>query len=145
MYAPHTVTLYYVTEDKVTFENTNYITVLEGVFVDSVKGANVRASGLENADSVNLYIPFDVNATDGITGATKTFLPPKQYEAQENKYGYWTLDVSGNCFFVKGVVVEPTQDFQYINLNYDDVHRVTKVDMKDFGSEHMRHWEVGGA
>lgn len=145
MYAPHTVTLYYVTEDKVTFETTNHITILEGVFLDSAKAANVRASGLENADSVNLFIPFGVKATDGITGASKVFLPSKQYEAEENKYNYWTLDVGNNCFFAKGVVVEPTQNFQYINANYDDVHRVTKVDMKDFGSEHMRHWEVGGA
>ena len=28
---------------------------------------------------------------------------------------------------------------------YDDVYNVTKVDEKDFGSEEMRHWEIGGA
>lgn len=145
MYAPHTVTLYYVTEDPVTFETTNHITILEGVFMDAAKAANVRASGIESADAVNLYIPFDVKVTDGITGNTKEFLSPKRYETVSDKENYWTLAVGNNCFFVKGVAVEPTQNFQYINLNYDDVYKVTKVDEKDFGSEHMRHWEVGGA
>ena len=36
-------------------------------------------------------------------------------------------------------------DFQGINLRYDDVHNITKVDKKDFGSLSMQHWEVGGA
>lgn len=145
MYAPHTVTLYYVTEDQVTFETTNYITVLDGVFMDAAKAANVRTSGLENADAVNLFIPFDVSATDGVTGATKIYVSPKRFEAMEDKSDVWTLATGNNCFFVKGVVLEPEQNFQYINLNYDDVYRVTKVDEKDFGSEDMRHWEVGGA
>lgn len=28
---------------------------------------------------------------------------------------------------------------------YDDVYKVTKVDMKDLGSADMQHWEVGGS
>ena len=34
---------------------------------------------------------------------------------------------------------------QAIEMSYDDVYKVTKVDMKDFGSADMRHFEVGGA
>lgn len=145
MYAPHTVTLYYVTEDKTTFETTNHITVLTGVFMDAAKAANVRASGLEGADAVNLFVPFDVIATDGVTGNAKKFVSSKRYEELYDKDGFWTLAVGNNCFFVKGAVVEPEQSFQYINSNYDDVYRVTKVDEKDFGSAHMQHWEIGGA
>lgn len=145
MYAPHTITLYYITEDEVTFETSNGITILEGVLLDASKGVNVRASGLDSADAVNLYIPFDVKATDGVTGANKKYISPKRYEAQKDKSGLWTLGAGGQCFFVKGVVVEPVQGFQYINANYDDVYRVTKVDEKDFGSPDMQHWEVGGA
>lgn len=140
---PHTVTLYYITEDKVTFETQNHITILRGVLMDAAKAANVRASGLEGADAVNLYIPFDVKAVDGETLLPKRYVPPKEYEAEGYPYDVWTLSVGTNCFFVKGKVVEPGRDFQYINLNYDDVYRVTKVDEKDFGR--LKHFEVGGA
>lgn len=137
MYAPHTITVYSSIEDQVSFEVTRHITVLRGVFMDSAKAANVRTSGLEGADSVNLFIPFDVSASDG-----KRYVDPKEFESAANKDKLWTLRVGD--FFVKGEVVED-RDFQYINLNYDDVYRITKVDKKDFGSEAMRHWEVGGA
>lgn len=135
MYAPHTVTVYSTVEDPVTFEVTNYITVLRGVLMDAAKAANVRTSGLEGADSVNLFIPFGVDTE-------KTYADPKEFERAADKSNLWTLRVGD--FFVKGEVVED-KDFQYINLNYDDVYRITKVDKKDFGSKSMQHWEVGGA
>lgn len=142
MYAPHTVTVYSTIEDPVTFEETRYITVLHGVFMDAAKAANVRTSGLEGADSVNLFVPFSVRAADGVSLQEKRYVDPKEFESTSDKSGVWTFRIGD--FFVKGEVVED-KDFQYINLNYDDVYRITKVDKKDFGSEPMRHWEVGGA
>lgn len=136
MYAPHTITLYSTIEDSVTFEETRFITVLRGVFMDASKASNVRASGLEGADGVNLFVPFSVDASG------KKYVDPKEFEKTPDKNGLWTLRVGD--FFVKGEVVED-KDFQYINLNYDDVYRITKVDKKDFGSESMLHFEVGGA
>ena len=136
MYAPHTVTVYSVIEDPVTFEEIRHITVLRGVFMDASKAANVRTSGLEGADSVNLFVPFSVDASG------KTYAEPKEYERAEDKSGLWTLRIGD--FFVKGEVAED-RDFQYLNANYDDVYRITKVDRKDFGSESLRHFEVGGA
>lgn len=144
MYAPHTVTLYNVgEEDLVTFEQPINATVLRGVLLDASKAVNVRTSGLEGADSVNLYIPFDVTATDALTGVERTYVDPKEYAAADDVSGLWTLDTS-NCFFAKGELME-IADFQTINRKYDGVYNVTKVDKKDFGSASMRHWEVGGA
>lgn len=142
MYAPHTVTVYSPVEDPVTFEVTQHITVLRGVLMDASKASNVRTSGLEGADSVNLFIPFSVKAADGVSLMDKTYVNPKEFESAADKNGLWTLRIGD--FFVKGEVVEDN-DFQYINANYDDVYRITKVDKKDFGSESMLHWEVGGA
>lgn len=142
MYAPHTVTVYSSIEDQVTFEVTRHITVLYGVFMDAAKAANVRSSGLEGADSVNLFVPFSVKAVDGKSLMDKTYVDPKVFEGAEDKSGLWTLRVGD--FFVKGEIVED-KEFQYINLNYDDVYRITKVDKKDFGSAEMQHFEVGGA
>ena len=70
---PHTVTVYLTGDEApVTFEAATHITVLRGVFYDSSKAVNVRESGLTNADSVNLIIPFSVEAVDGVTGKKQT-------------------------------------------------------------------------
>lgn len=148
MYTPHTVTLYNVIQetDMSTFEEVEhtYITVLHNVFLDAVKSANVNRSGLEGADAVALFIPLDVTATDGITGETKQYAGPQEFWAASDRTGLWTLSVEGNggeTFFVKGVVVDNVN----VARAHDDSYNVTKVDLKDFGSANMRHWEIGGA
>lgn len=152
MYAPHTVTIYNVTQetDQTTFKDVqkSYITVLRGVMLQASKAANVRQSGLEGADAVNLYIPFSAPAVDGVTGAAKRYVGPQEFWREVDKSGLWTLSTDGNggtTFFVKGEVVEPEKTEEAIEMLYDDVYKVTKVDIKDFGSADMQHWEVGGS
>lgn len=145
---PHTITLYIITEDQVTFERVTNITVLEGVLLDAAKAANVRSSGMENADAVTVYIPFSVKAYDGQTAEIKRYVSQKEYHAAADKSGLWTLDSAPptdvSTFIVKGEVVEPEKDFQWINRTHDDVYRINSVDEKDFGSDEMRHFEIGG-
>ena len=152
MYAPHTVTIYNVTQetDPETFKDTqkSYITVIRGVFLEASKAANVRESGLEGADAVNLYIPFSSPAVDGVTGQKKQYVGPQEFWRASDKSGLWTLSTDGNggtTFFIKGEVVEPDKTEQLLEMLYDDVYKVTKVDMKDFGSSAMQHFQVGGA
>ena len=147
---PHTVTIYNVTSeiDKTTLTEklVNHITVLRGVLLDASKAANVRTSGLEGADSVNLYIPFSVAAVDGVTVQEKQYATPMEFWRMEDKSGHWTLSVTGHggkTFFVKGEVVEPELTVEKLSLAYDGVYNVTKVDEKDFGS--LKHFQVGGA
>lgn len=146
MYAPHVITVYNLGEEDILtgIRDTN-ITILTGVLLDASKAVNVNESGLVGADAVNLYIPFSVSATDGETGGTKAYLPYNRYRILDDVSGYWTLTTDETCFFVKGEVVEKGADFSSINRQYDDVYRVTKIDTKDFGTEDMQHWEVGGA
>lgn len=147
---PHTVTIYNVTSeiDKTTLTEklVNHITILRGVILDASKAANVARSGLEGADAVNLYIPFSVNAVDGVTGQKKRYATPMEFWRMEDKSGYWTLSVTGHggkTIFVKGEVVEPDLTEEKISMAYDGVYNVTKVDEKDFGS--LKHFQVGGA
>lgn len=143
---PHTVTVYttYTEKDDSYHETiTNYITILRGVFLDAVKAVNVRESGLVGADAAELYIPFDVEAVDGLTGKAKKFAGPKDFWRSEDKSELWTLSDAGNTCFIKGEVVEADMDRQELEMAYDDVYSVTKVDEKDFGG--LKHWEVGGA
>lgn len=141
---PHTVTVYNTgEEDPITFEKKVHITVLRGVFFDARKAANIRESGLTNADAVNLVIPFDVEAVNGVTGEKQTYLSPVSYEALAERDRYWTIQPGDNCFFVKGEAVRPGMSFQEINATFDSVHKVTSADKKDFGG--LPHIEVGGA
>lgn len=148
---PHTVTVYNVTQETdENFRDTqkSYITVIRGVLLEASKAVNVRESGLESADAVNLYIPFSSPAVDGVTGAEKRYVGPQEFWRASDKSKIWTLSTDGNggtTFFAKGEVVEPEKTEQMIEMLYDDVYKVTKVDMKDFGSASMRHFEVGGA
>lgn len=148
MYAPHTVTIYNSVKETnpSNFEEVTrlYVTVLRGVMLQASKGVNVRESGLEGADAVNLYIPFDVEAVDGTTGEAKTYTGPQAFYASSDKSDKWTLSVKGDggtTFFVKGEFVT---DNETLALAHNDCYNVTKVDEKDFGSASMRHWEVGG-
>ena len=160
--------------DFQTFEEVEkvYVTILTGVFLDAVKAVNVRTSGLEGADSVSLFIPFSVDAVDAETLEKKSYLGPQQFWAasEDVRRGHWTISLEGNggeTFFVKGnplarlatedydgivssdefLLVAATAD--YLNAKRarvaDESYTVTKVDVKDFGRQSMRHWEVGGA
>lgn len=151
---PHTVSVYHtvIQYDENYYETeTNHITVLRGVLLDASKAVNVRASGLEGADAVNLYIPFGVKAVDGITGKKRKFLPPVEFWRQEDHSGFWTMSTGAGMrkgvdtatFFIKGEVVEPDRDRGFLEKAYDSVYSVTKVDEKDYGG--LAHWEVGGA
>lgn len=149
MYAPHTVTVYNSVKetDPSTFrEETHlYVTILRGVMLQASKGVNVRESGLEGADAVNLYIPFCVEAVDGTTGKPKTYTGPQAFYNAADKSVLWTLSVNGNgglTFFVKGEFVTDKED---VAMAQDGCYNVTKVDEKDFGSVDMQHWEVGGS
>lgn len=141
MMFPHVVSIYTIVEHPETADVQTNITVVSGVLFDGSKASNVRASGLESADSVNLYIPFDAKSVDGVTGAEKAYIRPRAFAEALDKSEYWTMD-PGNTFFVLGEVVNPDLTFQEINKKYDNVHLITKVDTKDFGG--LRHFEVGG-
>lgn len=149
---PHTVTLFNTRQevDKTTFEDVtvNYVTVLKGVLLDASKASNVRSSGLEGADAVNLYVPFDVEAIDPVTGEKKQYIGHVEFWRLEDKSGYWTLTTGQDTWFVKGEAIPdpswpPDRVYDLINGMYDDVYNVTKVDEKDFGS--LQHFEIGGA
>lgn len=149
MYAPHTVTIYNIVQeiDPTTLDEVEkvYTTILRGVMLQASKGVNVRKSGLESADAVNLYIPFTVEAVDGKTGAAKTYAKPQEFVKATDRSGLWTLSYDGNggeTLFIKGEFIS---DNMTVVQYHDDCYKVTKVDAMDYGSADMRHWEVGGA
>lgn len=128
------ITIYNRYFDKTTRLDKYQRTILYGVFWDERKAVNRLQSGLEGADKVTIIIPFTV-ATD------KKYAPPKEFEKLEDKAGYFTLQEGDRV--VKGAI-----DFEITGKVSDldkevEAFTIISVDTKDFGSFHMRHWEVG--
>ena len=128
------ITIYNRYFDKATRLDKYQRTILYGVFWDERKAVNRLQSGLEDADKVTIIIPFTV-ATD------KKYAPPKEFEKLEDKTGYFTLQEGDRV--VKGAIdFEITGKVSDLDKEYE-AFTIISVDTKDFGSLHMRHWEVG--
>lgn len=122
---PDTITLYnrYVDGGMEKWQRT----VLTGVYWNAVKGAVLRRTGAESADSVVILIPKR-------TGYQKPI-------AWQSERKGWTLQPGDTV--VKGeITVEISRSISK-ELNMDDVLTITNVDDKDFGGG-MAHWEVSG-
>lgn len=109
-------------------------TILQGVFWDDKKAVNQIQSGLQDADEVLIIIPFSVNSD-------KQYISPKEFEKLEDRTGYFTLREGDRV--VRGAIdFEITGKVSDLDKEYE-AFTITSVDTKDFGSPHMRHWEVG--
>lgn len=104
--------------------------VIEHVFWDDSLGINLN-TGYENADKVNIYIPFDKNKSD-----LENYKEPKQYNGNG-----WTLQ--NGDFIIKGEVAESEVD-GIKDLKAYEVFEITVIDKKDFGSYNMQHFEIRG-
>lgn len=102
--------------------------LIKEVFWDDSLGINLN-TGYENADKVNIYIPFNKNDLS-------KYKQSKQYDGNG-----WTIQ--NGDFIVKGNIdineVEKIKD-----LNNYEVFEITVVDVKDFGSDNMQHFEIRG-
>lgn len=149
MYTNTDATLYNYFKDKETGKVSYRKTYLKGVFWDDVKQSNVIKSGLATVESVLICIPFSVNADN------KVYKSPKEYQklSDEEKDNAFTFVANSQDIIVKGIVdydIDNTssktisEGLMYLRNNYNSVMTISVVDEKDFGSEAMRHWELGG-
>ena len=100
------------------------------VFWDDSLGINLN-SGYENADSVNIYIPFDKNEEE-----LKDYVEPKNFNGNG-----WTIQ--NGDFIIKSDVSENEVDGIKELKNYE-VFEITVCDKKDFGDYNMQHFEIRG-
>lgn len=147
MYTNTGATLYNYDRDKATGKVTYRRTYLRNVFWDDSKQSNVLKSGLTSVESVNISVPFDVDAEG------KTYKSPKEYLNSTDKDNSFTFTANSQDLIVKGIIdyeinnsssQKISESLSYLKNNYDYVMTISIVDMKDFGSENMRHWEIGG-
>lgn len=99
-------------------------TVLRNVFFDETRGANRTAGGLVAEDKILVMIPFN-------SSTNKVFLDGDIFKDMEEVRDYFTLREGDKI--VKGIVNSVGDGYVYV---------ISSVDAHDFGSIHMRHWEV---
>lgn len=135
MITNNNVTIYNKYFDEATRLDKYKRTVIENVFWDEKQASNRLQSGLKDADKVLLLIPFDYTSQD-------EYISPREFEKLEDKTGYFTLQIEDRM--VKGDIdFEITSKPSDLDREYE-AFTITSVDKKDFGSYHMRHFEVGG-
>lgn len=131
MYTNANITLYNKYYDTSTRLDKWKRTQLKGVFWNNTKAANVNKSGMESADSVNVLIPLSLS---------NGFIEPKSFIGE---VGTWTLQPGDKICL--GLIETDYTKITDLEKEHSNVHDITKVDKKDFGSQYMRHWKVGGA
>lgn len=144
MYTPHSVTIYNACRD-----GSVCMAFLDGVLLSTSYGSSMMKKIAACDDGAVLFIPFACRAVDPVSGQEQRFCTPREFDRLENHEGVWTVGTRdarscADCFFVKGKVVEPDMSFAEINDQFEDVFRVSSVDVRDFGSTGLRHWKIGG-
>lgn len=102
--------------------------LIDNVFWDDSLGVNLNM-GYENADKVNVYIPYDKNDLSN-------YRTPKAYNGEG-----WTLQ--NGDFMIKGET-DVEQITSIKDLSSYEVFTMTVNDKKDFGSNNMHHFEIRG-
>jgi len=129
------LTLYNRYIDPITRAAKYQRTVIVSVFWENRKAVNRSKAGDIASDQAAVYIPF---------ARGMNYIRPRAWQALTTKTGRWTLQ-EGDVI-VKGVVAdEITTGFTVSDLEakYDDVLTITSVDTMDYGSQHLRHWQLG--
>lgn len=104
--------------------------LIDNVFWDDSLGVNLNM-GYENADKVNVYIPYNTNDFS-------TYKNSKEF----NGVG-WTLQ--NGDFMIKGETESGLEEISGIKeLSNYEVFTMTVCDNKDFGSSNMQHFEIRG-
>ena len=149
-----TVTVFNLYRSKQLGTATWYPHVLSGCYFNADKAANVEKTGLENADSARLHIPYRVEnrkvLLKGLESKDFKYLMPKEWDDQTNDmYENTVTFTEGEDFFLVGEFPEiPIDDsvyrggvFSYLNSTRDQVYRINTVGKYEL----IPHFEIGGA
>ena len=111
---------------------------VKGVAWENRRAATKLATGGTVKDNnATIYIP---KARDAY------YLDPREWDALADKSGYWTL--RDGDYILRGLASdELSASFTPSDLKakYNDVMRISSVDLYDNGSRNLQHWRVGAA
>jgi hypothetical protein len=131
------LTIYNVYVDAATRSEKYVRAQVVGVYWENRRAVNKLRSANLSADKAMIIIPF---------GRGTAYLEPVQWQALTTKTGKWTLQEGD--IIVKGLVSdELSSSFtaSALEKKYNDVLKITSVDVMDQGSLAMRHWRLGAS
>ena len=139
MYTPHTVSLIIYHGDS------PFLVYLRGVMLQALNGRSVPRRGGMEENEATLYVPLSARA-ENAAGEPLIFLPPLEYARRADPEKYWTLQPEGesagrSSFFVKGEIAEACS-LAEAREKYDYVYIVAGLQLHDYGSPALRHYEV---
>lgn len=67
---------------------------------------------------------------------------PKEYQALTSTGTYWTLQ--NDDYIVKGTVTGTITKIADLESTYNDVMKITNVEIKDYSSSDMQHYAISG-
>lgn len=115
------LTIYHKSVDSSTRTEVWTAYQVNQILWENRKAANVIRSGLLEADSVAVYVPFARELPD---------------------------DLKPGDVLVKGLVydqIDSSFTISDLKRKYTDVVVVRSVDRMDYGSLHLQHWQIGAA
>ena len=129
MYTNADITVYNKT--AVNRETVYVRAIVKGVFWSNSEGALRVKTGLETSDKTRIFIPLSAEFSKPFA-EVKAFLKAPQ--------SFMTFN-SGDLV-VKGIVDDKIKTQKELESRYDNVREITSVDVKNYGSETMRHMEL---
>lgn len=94
-------------------------------------GVTINGTQLTKSDGLNAKILIN-------DGRNATYQKPDEFKKEQRT---WTLQT--NDYLVKGTVENFTNPTKLLE-DYQDVMKITKVAIKDYGSEDMQHFAITG-
>ena len=67
---------------------------------------------------------------------------PKEYQALTSTSGYWTLQ--NDDYIVKGTVTGAITKISDLESSYEEVMKITNIEIKDYSSNDMKHYAISG-
>lgn len=123
-----------VTDTKTRNEKLFKTLIPSALFIEKESTVkSVSAVGMDSSDDVKIYI---TNAS--IKGATKNFKRSKDVSDINTQF-----TIQRGSIIVRGHIYHDVESVAELEKNMDSVYVVTTVIYHDYGSENLRHIEIG--
>lgn len=131
------ITLYNKYIDPTTRAEKYQRTVINNVMWQGAKASSAASGGLLASNTANIFIPFALGTQ---------YKDAQTWLALVSKTGYWTLqegDVIVKTAVTDEITTSPVFTLTNLKAKYANVVIVTSVDLADYGSPDMQHWQIG--
>lgn len=117
----------------------NTTTKLDEYFVYHVKGFWSSKQGITISDTI---LSTKDQVIVRILMSEPNYVTPSVYQSATSVTNKWTL--KNDDYIVKGLVTGPITKIASLKQNYAECMKITKVELKDYSSNDMKHFAIFG-